>query len=860
MGPWERYGGGQQATPPQGMVVGTPRPPDPFKVRDQQLQEESAARAREDQQFQRQKFEREMAQKDEAKVTDGAKTAAGYYSRALRAHQGYGGGVAPRGAATQFVVDQLPTGFVNEQSSPERRAAQNYADEFIRAKLRRESGASIAPEEMRKEYEVYFPIPGDTQADFERKKALREQAIEGLRNEAGPAAESVNILPVTNAPAPDEDVVAFVKANSNLRPDQLRALAKAQLGRDIDNADELLAHFAKTGQISNEVQTPSPNTEAFKAGVGDLVEGVGDVVGLVANPLNAGINWAFGTDLGTDFGQSLRDVTGLPDGDPTASAINKAGIGALTGSGLANAARGVASGPVASAVADTVASQPIRQGIGGAGAGYASEKARQAGLGPLGQAGAGLLGGLAGYGGSNALLGLAERVTAGPNHIAQTAQRHGVQLMPADVGGPVTRRVSGAAMQTPFSAEPVINAAKRTQDQIGEATSRIARKEGEVLAPDDAGLAVREAGQAFSTKQSQRIGRVYERAEERAKGVTIKPLQAVSVIDEQIARLSQLGETNAPLIRSLEKLKSDISGGVKVSGMRDARTSLSQGVYDGKLRSNQEKQIYKSVIEALSGDIEAGLSAAGRKDSLNLFKVADKAWKERIEYIDSVLEPVIGQGKSGESILNAVESMAKGKSGGVRRLQELMREMPPEQAGNIRATIIDRIGKAKSGQQDDSGEVFSAQTFLTRWSDMSPKGRAALFGDSELRRNLDDIAKISSATKQSGKYASTSNSPGGILANMGILMAGGYASPKLAVIAGGTQFLTGRLMASPRFTAWLARMPENPAAVPQYANRLKQIAAQEPIIANDIQSVQNFLNSNSYRAAASPENQTEQRR
>lgn len=164
-----------------------------FKVRDQQLQEEAASRAREDQAFQREKFEREMAKKDaperDAKVTQDERAAAGYYRRAVNAHRLYGQGVLPRNPLAQTAVDMLPESWENAVSDPQRRAAENYADEFIRAKLRKESGAAIPPEEMAQEYRVYFPVPGDTEEDLQRKAGLREEAIAGLRIASGGEAE-----------------------------------------------------------------------------------------------------------------------------------------------------------------------------------------------------------------------------------------------------------------------------------------------------------------------------------------------------------------------------------------------------------------------------------------------------------------------------------------------------------------------------------------------------------------------------------------------------------------------------------------------------------------------------------------------
>lgn len=65
------------------------------------------------------------------------------------------------------------------------------------------------------------------------------------------------------------------------------------------------------GKAYQPVQGPPPSGpgygQDFLGGVGDVVQGAGDVLGLVANPANAAVNAAFGTNLTTDFGQYLRD-------------------------------------------------------------------------------------------------------------------------------------------------------------------------------------------------------------------------------------------------------------------------------------------------------------------------------------------------------------------------------------------------------------------------------------------------------------------------------------------------------------------------------------------------------------------------
>lgn len=79
---------------------------------------------------------------------------------------------------------------------------------WIRAKLRKESGAVIGDDEAKSEWATYFPMPGDTKANIEQKKQLRKLAEDEMRFSAGRAAgkadkagadrpqrQQVNILP-----------------------------------------------------------------------------------------------------------------------------------------------------------------------------------------------------------------------------------------------------------------------------------------------------------------------------------------------------------------------------------------------------------------------------------------------------------------------------------------------------------------------------------------------------------------------------------------------------------------------------------------------------------------------------------------
>ncbi len=676
--------------------------------------------------------------------------------------------------------------------------------------------------------------PTQSDAQFQDNMDTIIKHYESVLNKTGGLAEE--------KPASfDDETMAvynqFIRDNPDITPEELRGFARGKFGVNVENAEEVLAHFRSTGQLATKADVEPSLTDSFLGGAGDIVEGLGDVLGLVGNPANAAINAVAGTELSTDLGQTFRDASGLPDNpNKVASAINKGGVSALTFAGAARPAANIATGAAQNAFSRFAASPGVDT-IGGAAAGGAASLAPTDN--PGAQVAAGLFGGLTASGLAQSSRNIAQRFAGQPNALANAAQRQSVDLLPADAGGPIARRTSAAAVQSPLSATPILNRAAQSQSQIGRAAQRQADNQGAVLAEDEAGEAIRKSGDLFIKKTSERGSRLYDRANEAAKGVTIKPLQAVQTIDAEIAKLSELGQTNAPLIQALNKLKGDISDGVSVSGLRDARTQLSGRTFDGKLRSNNEQRIFGDVLNSLSDDIDAGLRQAGRGDAANMFKRADDFWKQRVEQIDQVLQPVMGKNKSGEQILQAVETMAKGKGGGAGRLARLMRELPPEQLGDVRATLISRLGKASAGQQDDAGQTFSASTFLTNWNKMSAKGKNILFSDGDLRRNLNDIAKLANATKEAQKFANHSNTAGGIAGNTLILGGVAYVNPAAALVGGGSQFLTGQVLASPRFANWLAKAPAKPSK--QYYDRLSAIAAKEPVIANDLKSIQNFL-------------------
>lgn len=578
-------------------------------------------------------------------------------------------------------------------------------------------------------------------------------------------------------------------------------------------------------------------------GAGSIAEGVGDTIGLLGgNALGTLAYRAAGYDKPYDMGDALRNLIGLPKNTTGTDAAIQGGTMAMTGAG---AGRGIASllqpGAMKSSLG-ILGATPIRDAVAGAGAAGASKLAEDSGVGTAGQIAAGLAGGATGYGGAS-MLNL-EKMLAGKaaTPLAEIAARQGVDLSAADVGGPATRILTSAAKASPISAGPIVKAAQRGNEGLRDAVSRIAASQGDVPTTDVAGESIQQAAKRLSA-QTRDIGNTnYTRAFEEAGPLQIPATNAIGKIDDMLSKLSGAPDTNASTIAELNRIKGDLQRGLTAEQIHELRSNISGGVFDGKLRSSKDQGRMKAVRAALTDDMLGYLKSTGLTRAANRIEKADKYWADRVEHIDQVLQPIVGQEgtKSGEQVIQTIESMTRGANGGNKRLSRLLSNMSGDERGEVTATIIDRLGKATAGQQDDVGSAFSPSTFLTNWNKMTPQAKATVFRDPALRRNLDDVAALADGMRGTQKLANHSNTGAALAGNVGAQAIWAATHLPSYLAGAGAQYLTGRMLASPKFTRWLARAPkyEDPRKA---VDALGVIAAREPALQGDIAAFQQHL-------------------
>jgi hypothetical protein len=88
-------------------------------------------------------------------------------------------------AATIPLIGKLGA---NVSRDAERQKYRQAQEDWVRSKLRKESGAVIADEEMDREIRVYFPQLGDKQAVIDQKKDARKVALSAMFKSAGRAS------------------------------------------------------------------------------------------------------------------------------------------------------------------------------------------------------------------------------------------------------------------------------------------------------------------------------------------------------------------------------------------------------------------------------------------------------------------------------------------------------------------------------------------------------------------------------------------------------------------------------------------------------------------------------------------------
>lgn len=160
--------------------------------------------------------------------------------------------------------------------------------------------------------------------------------------------------------------------------------------------------------------------------------------------------------------------------------------------------------------------------------------------------------------------------------------------------------------------------------------------------------------------------------------------------------------------------------------------------------------------------------------------------------------------------------------------QRVMKSLPIEGRRQVAAAVLQKMGRARNGQQNELGDAFSCETFLTNLAALSPAARKTIFGGAGipgLDQRITNMGRMASISREGGRvFANPSGTAGatGQMANIGALVAG-LATGNAPVVAGS--------IAAPAGANMLARVAANPRTVRFAAERTQFAKGSAPAAA-----------------------------
>ena len=546
------------------------------------------------------------------------------------------------------------------------------------------------------------------------------------------------------------------------------------------------------------------------------MEGAGNLAGMVSDPFS---QFMGATPLGQLATQGA-DAMGLPSPQGGLEQGVANASRALVGTGL-SAGAGLAAG------APQLAAQPLMQALST----MSGSGAQQAGAGPGGQLVAALAGGLAPGAASFAIPGAVRGAVRGtdPTRFNQNVAAFEGAGTTASVGqaseSRVMRALESLMARIPGGAGVMQKKAASQSDEIGYGLQDMANSLAPKSNPTTAGRAIEEGitGQGgFVSRFKEQASKLYDELDQHMPGETPVKLNATQAFLAKSTTPTKGAEATSAMLANPklgqigQALGEDIAGSggaLPYQAAKALRTRVGEMIANAGIVSDVPRAELKQLYGALSQDIRA--QASTNPKALAAANRAENYYRAGLDRIEKV-ESVVNRAGGAEKVFQAATS---GTREGATTLRAVMQSLKPEESKILTSTVVRRLGRANPGAQNDVGDAFSTETFLTNWNGLSKEAKSTLFDrmGPGFREDMDNIARVASNLRSGSKvYANPSKTSDATIqaATVGsavtsLLM----GSPGGAAAVGGavaSANLGSRLMTNPTFVRWLGRNTNRP--------------------------------------------------
>ena len=573
------------------------------------------------------------------------------------------------------------------------------------------------------------------------------------------------------------------------------------------------------------------------------VEGVGNLLGTVSDPIGqtadaliprektlsgiiTGQNDAPRYEQTGHAASRLADWLGLPKPQGALEEGVGAASRALVGTGLTAGAGTAVSIP---SLADQAGLQAASAMLGGG----ATEGARQGGLGEGAQMAAGIGASLlpgAGAGVAGATRALVRGGEAGRQNILDNLAAFEAAGTTPTIGqatqSPAMRNIETMLSRSPGGNAPMVAKAKGQADEIGGKLQELANGLAPKTDPTIAGRAIERgitgAG-GFVERFKSKARDLYDQVDQFMPAETPVPMKATQTFLAKMASPTKGAEATSALLSNPklaaigEALTTDVqNGALPYQAVKQLRTRVGEMVANAGLVSDVPRGELKQLYGALSQDIRAqtmqdpkAFAAANRAENFY------RAGMDRLDKVESVVQRAGGP----EKIFQAAMS---GSREGASTLHSVMQSLGTDESKMVTSAVIRRLGRANPSAQNDVGDAFSTETFLSNWNGMSPQAKQVLFNrmGPSFRNDMDQIAKVASNLRDgsqvfknpAGTAAALGNQATGASIVLPLVMGHPGIAAGAAGVVGATN-MAGRAFTNPNFVKWLAKQTRVPAGM-----------------------------------------------
>ncbi len=331
----------------------------------------------------------------------------------------------------------------------------------------------------------------------------------------------------------------------------------------------------------------------------------------------------------------------------------------------------------------------------------------------------------------------------------------------AEIGAPLpvgvasdklsVQALTQAARQMPVGGAIIDRAAANTVEKAGESVSGLA---GQLGASDRAGLGagLRPALEGVVDRNKGLMNDSYNgvRSLIDSKVVSI-PQNTKQVFDQIVARRTEARQVNPTA--GLEQIENIVGKGVNFDGMVRAKSDLADTVDFLAAHGGFSNADKKQLGAAMSRDLAAIAARAtspgvGPEGVISALRGAEAQASKHIKANEAVQQLLAN--KRDEGLASTVLGSAADRTGNLRQLALLKRQLPKEDFEPIAGTALSELGHNRAT------DSFSLGKFATEWNKLNPRAKEMMF-PGQHGKALDDIAQLGNFLKGGQQFAGHSN-------------------------------------------------------------------------------------------------------